>query len=1066
MGRGRFVRKLFENVGSILDALGTLAYYPTYLSPEHIQTNQENRCAVAVRDTRKNPMRKLIFLLASTLCLITFSFGQSQSTTGNIEGRVVDQNGAVVPGVTVTATNQDTGLSKVVQSDDEGNYIFVLLPPGNYRVETAAALGFGPAKYENVRVTVGAKTTVEIALAAGATVNVVDVNAEGQGVETTRTSISSTVDERRVMNLPTNGRNFLDFATTTPGVVRDPTRSGDLAVGGQKGTLNSLQIDGTSSDNTFFGQSSGRIGSGRAPSQFSIDTVKEFQVNQNGFSAEYGRAAGAVINVVTKSGTNRFTGSAFEYFRDESLNAISPTLRAQARPKPPGQIHQFGGTFGGPIKKDRVFFFGAYEGQRSDLSNPVILRSLPFAPAAAQTLLGPTLGDYSLNRIQDTYLVKLDFNINDRNQLWLRFNQQNFTGTNLEGAGTNVALEHTGNSNVTTSALTTSWTHTVTPTFYNEFRFQFSRDKEPGFANATTPEAAITATAGGISDGTYLIGRNPISPRETTITRYQFIDNQTHIVGDHAIKYGFDAMFDKILNFFPGSFGGQYTFTSYANFAAGIPSRYRQSFAGTGTTGPTTRPDNKEYGFFVQDDWRISPRFTLNLGLRYDYQSIASPQIRNPNAALLAAGFDTSFRPRDTNNLAPRFGMSYAFDEKTVIRGGYGIYYARTPAILTGTAHSQNGIQVIAIDVTTCATIPASCPVYPNVFTTPPTGAATAPINLYLFDRNYSQPFTHQARLQFEREVFSNTTFAVRYTMFKGDDLTRTRNANLSAPVSTTMTLFNASGVSTGQTVVVQRFAGTGYAGPRVAGFNRISLFESTAKSLYHGLTFELNRRFARNWAFNMSYTLSDAKDDKPDQTSVVPASSGDELKIAENQFDLSGEYGRSDLDVRHRFIFSPIYETGRFNSENRFVRFLLSDYIISGIFTAQSGFAYSAKLGNDPNADGNTQNDRLPGTLRNEYSTPASYIVDMRVGRIFRFGERYRLSLFAEGFNIFNRSNVQNVNLIAYNFSTVGGAPRLTQTTNFGTPSTTGGFISSSPSFTFNSSYNREFQLGIRFDF
>src|SRR6185295_12926404 len=185
----------------------------------------------------------------------------------------------------------------------------------------------------------------------GATIDPIVVEANGGAIETSRTSISSTVDEHRVISLPTNGRNFLDFATLTPGIVRDPTRAGDLAVGGQKGTLNSIQVDGTSSDNTFFGQSSGRVGSGRAPSQFSIDTVKEFQVNSNGFSAEFGRAAGGVINVVTKSGTNRFTGSAFEYFRDESLNALNPLLRAANRAKPPGQINQFGGTFGGPIKK-------------------------------------------------------------------------------------------------------------------------------------------------------------------------------------------------------------------------------------------------------------------------------------------------------------------------------------------------------------------------------------------------------------------------------------------------------------------------------------------------------------------------------------------------------------------------------------------------------------------------------------------------------------------------------------------------------------------------------------------
>lgn len=1010
-------------------------------------------------------MRKIIPFLIGIILFTAQAFAQSQATTGNIEGRVLDPNGAVVPNVSVTATNKDTGFGKTILTDNEGGFVIVLLPPGNYRVEIKAASGFQPATYDNVNVTVGGKTTLEVALAVGSGTTVVDVQAEGATVETTRTSISSTVDERRVQNLPTNGRNFLDFATLTPNVVRDPTRSGDLAVGGQKGTFNSLQIDGTSSDNTFFGQSSGRIGSGRAPSQFSIDTVKEFQVNQNGFSAEFGRAAGAVINVVTKSGTNRFSGSAFEYFRDESLNARSPVLVAANRARPAGQINQFGGTFGGPFRRDRVFFFGAYEGQRSDLPNPVVLRSLPFAPANVQALISPKINSYNINRQQDTFLGKVDFNINEKNQVWVRFNQQNFTGTNLENSGTLSAEEHTGNSNVRTSALTTQWTRSITPNWINEFRFQFSRDKQPGLANSDAPEVSVTANAGGINDGTFSFGRNNFSPRETTITRYQFVNNQTVLTGNHAIKFGADLLFDQIFNFFPGLFGGSYTFPSYAALSSNTPSRYRQSFAGAGTTGGTTKPNNREYGFFVQDDWRATPNLTVNLGLRYDYQTIAKPPIQNPNAALLAAGFDTSFQPSDKNNLAPRFGVSYAFNEKTVLRGGYGMFYGRTTAIMTGTAHSQNGIQVIAIDIN-CTTAPAgTCPVYPNVFPSLPTNVAAVTPNLYLFDRNFKQPFTHQARLQFEREIFANTTFSVNYTMFRGQNLSRTRNANLSAPVATNVPVYNGT-TPTGETFTFLRFSN-----PRpIPAFQRISLFESTAKSFYQGLTFEFNRRFARRWQFNTSYTLSKAKDDKPDQTSVVPGG-GDDAKIAENQFDVSTEYGRSDLDVRHRFIFSTVYETGAFKySENKFVRALLSDYIFTGIFTAQSGFAYSALVSGDPNADGITSTDRVPGTRRNEFSTPASYIFDLRVGRVIRFGERYRLSLFAEGFNVFNRANVQLVNNTLYSYSaagTVSGTPvpaRLSlPATNFGTPRQ---FISGSPSFTFNSSYNREFQLGIRFDF
>lgn len=1022
-------------------------------------------------------MRKTIISVFAIICCAIAAFGQSQSTTGNIEGRVVDQNGAGVPNITVSATNQDTGFGKTAVTNSEGGYIFILLPPGNYKVETTAGSGFAASVYDNVKVTVGAKNSLDITVSAGGATVSVDVSADA-GVEVGRTSIASTVGENQVSNLPTNGRNFLDFATITPGVVRDPTRSGDLAIGGQKGTLNSLQIDGASSDNTFFGQSSGRVGSGRAPSQFSIDTVKEFQVNQNGFSAEFGRAAGGVINVVTKSGTNRFTGSAFEYFRDESLNALNPNLRALNRPKPPGQINQFGGTFGGRIVKDRAFFFGAYEGQRSDLSNPVVVNSLAQAPAAVRTFLTPKFGPYSQNRQQDTFLVKTDFVINDRNQLWVRFNQQNFTGTNLEFSGLTNSLEHSGNSNVTTTALTAGWTATLKSNWINEFRFQYSRDKEPGLANSTDPEVVLTSGTS-ISE-TLNFGRNNFSPRETTIKRYQFINNQTYLAGNHAIKYGFDLLFDNIFNFFPGLFSGSYTFgavtipgtpactsnptnpnscNGFEAFERRFPTRYRQSFAGAGTTGAETNPNNREYGFFVQDDWKVTPKFTLNPGLRYDYQSIAQPPIQNPNAALLAAGYDTSFRPSDKNNFGPRIGASYAFNDKSVLRGGYGIYFGRTTAILTGTAHSQNGVQVVAIDIN-CVTTPALCPTYPAVFPSVPTNVAAVTPNLYLFSQDYKQPFTHQARVQYERELMSNLFFSAQYTVYRGVDLTRTRNVNLNPAIAQTVSVWTANpgSTQTSETLTVLRHPAARPNG----SFQRISLFESSAKSLYQGMTIELNRRLANKWSFSASYTLSKAKDDKPDQTSVV-VGGGDDGKIAEDQLGLAGEYARSDLDVRHRFIFSPLYDTGRFNSDNTVVRALLSDYVITGIFTAQSGFAFSAGVTGDPNADGNTANDRAPGTLRNEFSTPASYIVDLRIGRAIRFGERAKITLFAEGFNLFNRANVQSVNRNLFAYSIVSGVPRLTRTTNFNTPS---GFISGSPSFTFNSSYNREFQLGIRLDF
>jgi outer membrane receptor protein involved in Fe transport len=1004
-------------------------------------------------------MRKILPFLIGILLFATGALAQSQATTGNIEGRVLDPNGAVVPNVNISVTNKDTGFGKTAMADDEGNFVFVLLPPGMYKVEAKAASGFQPATYDNVTVTVGGKTTLEITLSVGSGTTVVDVRSEGEVVETTRTSIATTVDEKAIDNLPVNGRNFLDFATLTPGVIRDPNRAGDLSVGGQKGTLNSLQIDGTSNDNTFFGQTLGRTGTGRAPFQFSIETVKEFQINQNGFSAEFGRAGGAIINVVTKSGTNRFSGSVFEFFRDESLNANSPLTKAnlaranRANVRPKSQTNQFGGTFGGPFKKDKAFFFFAYDGQRSDLPNPISLNSLATAPPNVRTFLLPRTETYNIAREQDVFLFKADFNLNSKNQLSFRFNQQNFTGQNNENSGTLSAEEHSGDSLVRTTTLTGSWTGTISSNWFNEFRFQFSRDKEPGQANADTPEAAITT-----ADGTFNIGRNNFSPRETTIRRYQFIDNQTYIFKDHTFKYGVDLLFDRTFNFFPGLFGGSYTFASYATFSNQLANpnvqsatRYRQNFAGTGTSGPETHPDSNETAFFFQDDWRVNSKLTLNFGVRYDYQALAQPPIQNPNSGLLAAGFDTSFKPTDKNNVAPRFGVSYALDEKTVIRGGYGLFYARTPSIITGTAHSNNGVQVIGIDIN-CVTSPALCPLYPNVLPSLP-ASGLAPVNIFLFDRNYKQPFVHQGRVSFEREIFPNLSLSVAYTIYRGDDLTRTRDANFAAPQNRPFTV-----AGTGEVLTFGRFNIAGVNARPLSTFNRISVFESTANSFYQGFSVEAKRRLANRFSFIAAYTLSKAKDDKPDQTSVVVGT--DDAKNVQNQFDVSTEYGRSDLDLRHRFVFSPVYETGKFKwSENPIAQALLSNWVFSGILQFQSGFAYSAAVTGNPNNDDNTANDRVAGTERNQFSTPATYQIDMRLTRIFKFGERYRLTVLGEGFNILNRSNVSAVNnnfyTAAFNNGTQTGTLTRTQ-------------LNGAPAFDQPRLFltERQFQLGIKFEF
>src|SRR5437763_3577209 len=708
------------------------------------------------------PFTRVLLLVSCVAAISVSALAQSQANSGNIEGRVIDPNGAAVAGAAVTATNQQTGLEKSATSSDDGLFRIILLPPGTYTVKTSAG-GFAQSAIKDVTVTVGSHTPLEVKLSVGGATATVTISEPVPLVETTRTSVSTTINQQSIDNLPINGRNFQDFATLSPGVVRDP-RGGDLSVGGQRGTFNSLQVDGVDNNNTFFGQAFGR-GGVRPPYQFSEESVQEFQVNQNGFSAEFGRAGGAVINVVTKSGTNEFHGGAFEYFRDEALNANDPLVKAnQFRAGQPNrraklQINQFGGRFGGPIKKNRAFFFFTYDGQRASVPQVMDVPNIGAAPAAARTVLVPLIHTYSIGRMQNVFLGKSDIKVNDRNQLVFRFNHQGFNGKNNENNGPLSAEEHSGDSNVKSDTFSSTLTSTLTQRIVNEFRFQYARDKEPGLANSASPEAVIGTAVTGSAGTNLSIGRNNFSPRETTIKRVQFIDNVSYLQGRSNWKFGLDFNFDRIFNFFPGIFSGSYTFQNYTGFATNAPTAYTQNFPGAGTTGGTTHPNLSEYSFYGQDDFRFNSKLTLNLGLRYDYAGLACPPVKNPDSLLASFGIDTSTCPKDKNNFGPRAGFSYALDGKTVIRGGFGLFYNRTPAIVVGTAHSQNGIQVTGINLNCLTGLPAPCLTYPAIFTAPPPGVSSNP-NLFVFSPGYVQPYVMQGRFGCLRQFGKNMSFA------------------------------------------------------------------------------------------------------------------------------------------------------------------------------------------------------------------------------------------------------------------------------------------------------------------
>ncbi|MGH9661986.1 MAG: TonB-dependent receptor, partial [Bryobacteraceae bacterium] len=762
-----------------------------------------------------------MYKLFALLSLPTLVYAQSETGGSTLNGHVTDPSNAAVVGAKVTALQKETGFSRTTQTTDAGAYTFVRLPVGVYDL-TVELQGFQPTRHTASPLPVGGVVTLDLQLRLGTTQEVVSVTADIPLIETTRTQTGTTVNANSVANLPINGRNFLDIALSAPMVVRDP-RGGDLSFAGQRGPANSLLVDGGDANNLFFGQSTGRQGT-RNPYSFSQDSVQEFQISTSGYSADTGRAGGGVINVVTKSGTNDLHGGGFWFFRDRAMNANTFINNERNIRKPFYHFNQFGGHAGGPIAKDKLFFFFDYDGQRNTTPNVVFLSQLPPADVLSQQAfreIQPKLAPYTQGLKNNIFLTKIDWNISANQRLSVRWNEHRFTGTNFESGGTSSALEHTGNAKVTTHNVTVNYSKVFGPSTLWDARYIYVQDDEPGTSNSPpAPETVLRQ-----NNATVLsFGRNNFSPRFTNTRRNQTVQSLSIVSGRHTYKFGGDINIETIANEFPGTFAGVYSFNSYADFAARRPFSYVQAFAGPGTPGPRTQPDLNEYAFFAQDSWRTTDRLTLNYGVRYDLMNSAESGITNPNAALRAAGIDTGRINLDTNNFGARFGFAYRLtqSDRLLLRGGYGNFYARTPQILTGTSHSNNGIQVLNYELRT------NLPVYPNVLAAPPTGAAAGTPNLLVMAPDYVNPITHQFSLNLEARVASDMSVTLGYLAVHGSHLTRTRDINLFPAES-------VAGTLTGAPVTFFRHPGTtGPARPNPA-FGRISYSDSGADSLYHG---------------------------------------------------------------------------------------------------------------------------------------------------------------------------------------------------------------------------------------
>src|SRR5215469_6246393 len=391
-----------------------------------------------------NPSLHLQLLLTG-VSIAALALAQSEIGGATLNGTVIDPSGAAVANAKVTVENTSTGLKRTAQTSDAGLYSFPGIPVGSYNL-TVEAAGFRVVKQTGISLMVGAVATVDLPLAIGSAEESVTVTADAPVLESTSSQTSTTVSSQAVRDLPINGRNFLDFTVLTPGVVRDPTRGGDLSFGGQRGTANSVLVDGSDANNVFFGQSTGRAGTGRSPYSFSQDAVQEFQVSANGYAAEVGRAGGGVINVITKSGTNNLHGTAFEFFRDKSLNANSWENNRASFPKRNYHFNQFGGNLGGPIVKNKAFFFFDYDGQRNNEPITVIPGAAAPSDALSQQAfqsLQKFFAAYPRSLNNDVYLGKVDLTLTNAQRLSVRYNANRFTGVNYENSGSTSAVGHT-----------------------------------------------------------------------------------------------------------------------------------------------------------------------------------------------------------------------------------------------------------------------------------------------------------------------------------------------------------------------------------------------------------------------------------------------------------------------------------------------------------------------------------------------------------------------------------------------------------------------------------------------
>jgi len=901
---------------------------------------------------------KIAFLLFCAAAGATTAAAQETINNASVSGRVTDASGAVIQGAQVKARQPETNQISTAITDRDGRFRFPYLKLGPYEI-TFHQQGFADVT-RPVILTVGSAFEIPVTLAVASTGASVTVTGDATVLEAARSQVAGTVPKTELQNLPLNGRNFLDAALVIPGVSPTNTAANQLfaessavpgqgiSVGSQRNFSNSFIVDGLSDNDDA---------AGLTGSFYGLDVVDELQVVTSGGQAEFGRALGGYVNVVTKSGTNVLHGDLYGYFRNSSLNAANALSNSVL----PMTQAQYGASLGGPIIHDRTFYFANFEQRELNQSGLVTIAPANVATINARLLAigypGPLIstGIYP-NPVHSTnFLGKVDHQFSDRDQFSVRYSLYHVTSINSRGAGGLSAPSASANLDDTDQVIAVSNIFTLSSHAVNETRGQFwNSTLQAPPSDTIGPAVSVSGVASfGTLSGSPTGRRNKLA---------ELVDGFSYQAGAHAIRVGAEFLYNDDTITFPRTYRGSYAFSSLANFLAGTynSSGFTQTFANN-----TIHQTNPNVGFYAQDEWKVNSHLTLNLGLRYDLQFLKS----------IAT---------DTNNVSPRGGFAWTpfASRKTVIRGGYGLFYDRVPlrALANALLSANNTVNPAELSQISVSLSPtqAGAPVFPNILPslTLPPGVL---FNFSTMNPRMQNAYSEQGSFEIEQQLGGQSTLSAGYQHVRGLHLIVSVNQNV--PSCT------ASGTNDG-------------CRPNLT-YGNDSQYSSLADSHYDAFYVSYVQRPVRWGSYRISYTYSKALDNVGEFFFSAPI----------NNFNIWQDYGRSDDDQRHRFVFDGAVHSSMGAANTAWER-LSHGFQLSSLLQYYSPLPFNITTGANT-IQGTAARPTINGVFinRNAGSGFDFFSLGARISRSFQLRERLRMEALAEAFNLTNHVNGVSLN-------------------------------------------------------